>query len=113
MVQANMGGGYMQTHNAQGGQPMGMAGPQNFMSSREQLKLKLSDRERGFYSNLYTQINPEGNRELPSQSVVQFLMTSGLEVQKLKNVWEIAARTSNSFLIREEFYVALRLVAYI
>jgi hypothetical protein len=56
-------------------------------------------------------LNPEGKRELPSQTVVQFLMTSGLDLQKLKQVWEIAARTSNSFLVREEFYVALRLVA--
>ena len=40
-------------------------------------------------------------------------MTSGLEVQKLKEVWTIAAKTSNNYLEREEFYVALRLVAYL
>ena len=40
-------------------------------------------------------------------------MTSGLEIGKLKEVWTIAARTSNEFLVRDEFYVALRLVAYI
>ena len=39
-------------------------------------------------------------------------MTSGLELTQLKMVWDIAARTSNEFLVREEFYVALRLVAY-
>ena len=39
-------------------------------------------------------------------------MTSGLEIQKLKSVWEMAARTSNNFMVREEFYVALRLIAY-
>ena len=49
---------------------------------------------------------------MASQQVVQFLMTSGLEITKLKQVWDIAARTSNDFLVREEFYVALRLVAY-
>lgn len=80
--------------------------------SREKLKLKLSDQERGFYSNMYSQVNPEDKRSVDSQTVVQFLMTSGLELTQLKMVWDIAARTSNEFLVREEFYVALRLVAY-
>ena len=40
-------------------------------------------------------------------------MTSGVDVSKLKGVWEVAARTSNDFLLKEEFYIALRLVAYI
>lgn len=39
-------------------------------------------------------------------------MKSGLQVDKLKNIWEIAARTSNEYLTKEEFYVALRLIAY-
>ena len=39
-------------------------------------------------------------------------MTSGLDLPSLKKVWEIAARTSNNFLLKEEFYCALRLVAY-
>ena len=81
-------------------------------SQREQLKLQLSDQERGFYSNIFAQVNPESKPQLPSQVVVQFLMTSGLDIQKLKMVWQIAARTSNDFMVREEFYVALRLVAY-
>jgi len=38
-------------------------------------------------------------------------MTSGLELARLKQVWEIAARTSNSFMLKEEFYAAMRLVA--
>ena len=83
------------------------------MAQSTTLKLKLSDQERGFYSNIFNQVNPEGKRELPSKTVVQFLMTSGLEIQKLKEVWTIAAKTSNDYLEREEFYVALRLVAYL
>ena len=61
---------------------------------------------------MYSQVNPEDKRSIDSQTVVQFLMTSGLELTQLKMVWDIAARTSNEFLVREEFYVALRLVAY-
>ena len=40
-------------------------------------------------------------------------MTSGVEVSKLREVWDIAARTSNDYLIKDEFYIALRLVAYL
>ena len=40
-------------------------------------------------------------------------MTSGVEVAKLREVWEIAARTSNDYLLKDEFYIALRLVAYL
>ena len=86
-----------------------MSGP---MMEREPLRVKLSDGERGFYSNMFQQINPEEKREVDSKTIVQFLMTSGLELPKLKNIWDIAARTSNDFLLKEEFYCALRLVAY-
>ena len=85
---------------------MGMPG-----GARELLRIKLSDQERGYYSNIFAQVNPELKNEVSSQTIVPFLMTSGLEVNALKEVWQIAAGTSNSFLVREEFYVALRLVA--
>ena len=40
-------------------------------------------------------------------------MKSGLPVDKLKDVWQVAARTSNEYMIKDEFYVALRLIAYL
>ena len=49
---------------------------------------------------------------MPSQQVVTFLMTTGLGVPKLRLVWDVAACTSNDYLLKEEFYIALRLVAY-
>jgi len=33
-------------------------------------------------------------------------------VDVLKNIWLLAARTSQEYLTRDEFYVALRLIAY-
>jgi len=39
-------------------------------AKREPLHVKLSDQERGFYSNMYAQVNPEGKRELESQVIV-------------------------------------------
>ena len=59
---------------------------------------------------MYTQVFG-GDSRLESQKAVQFLMTSGLEVAKLREIWPIAARTSNDYLLKEEFYIALRLVA--
>lgn len=41
-----------------------------------------------------------------------FFRRSGLPNDKLKQIWLIAARTSNEYLTKEEFYVALRLIAY-
>ena len=41
-----------------------------------------------------------------------FFKRSGLSTDVLKNIWLIAARTSNEYLTRDEFYVALRLIAY-
>jgi len=78
---------------------------------RELLRVKLADGERGFYSNMFSQVNPEAKREVDSTTIVQFLMKSGLELPRLKQVWEISANTSNAFMVKEEFYVALRLVA--
>lgn len=65
------------------------------LGNPEQLRVKLTDAERGFYSNKFSQINPDQKREVDSQSIVQFLMTSGLELPRLKEVWQIAANTSN------------------
>lgn len=39
---------------------------QQTMMEREPLRVKLSDQERGFYSNMYAQVNPEQKRELES-----------------------------------------------
>jgi len=35
-----------------------------------------------------------------------------MPIDKLKEIWKIASRTSNSYLTKEEFFVALRLIAY-
>jgi len=49
---------------------------------------------------------------LGGQDAVTFFKKSGLPVEKLKEVWKISARTSNDYLTKEEFYVALKLIAY-
>lgn len=54
---------------------------------------------------------PNGDRVSGREAVV-FFRRSGLPVEQLKIFWRIAAHTSNEFLTREEFFVALRLIAY-
>jgi epidermal growth factor receptor substrate 15 len=46
------------------------------------------------------------------KEAVIFFKKSGLPVEKLKEIWLIAAKTSNEYLTRDEFYLALRLIAY-
>ena len=74
-------------------------------------KIKLAAKEHGFYSNMYSQAAGDGN-SVRGKEAVTFFKRSGLPVEKLKEIWLLAARTSNEYLTKEEFYVALRLIAY-
>ena len=56
--------------------------------------------------------DPTGNNKVGGKDAVQFFKKSGLPVDTLKEIWKLSARTSNEFLSREEFYVALRFIAY-
>jgi len=79
--------------------------------SRPPLKIKLSAKEHGFYSNMYSQAAGDGN-SVRGKEAVTFFKRSGLPVDKLKAIWLVAARASNECLSKDEFYVALRLIAY-
>jgi hypothetical protein len=105
------------------GVPGGMGGMQSNMGGQEQmqrpspdkkppLKINLEPKEKGFYSNLLSQADPNNNNKVGGQEGVTFLKRSGLAVDVLKNIWKTAARTSPEFLTRDEFYIALRLIAY-
>ena len=41
-----------------------------------------------------------------------FFKRSGVKLDALKSIWKLAARTSPEFLTRDEFYIALILIAY-
>ena len=74
--------------------------------------MKLTNQERGFYSNMFSIANPTGAKTLSGQDAVTFMKKSGLPVDKLKEIWRLSATTDLSCLTREEFYVALRLISY-
>ena len=56
--------------------------------------------------------NPTNQKTLSGSEAVTFMKKSGLPVDKLKEIWRISAQTNLSCLSRDEFYVSLRLIAY-
>ena len=61
---------------------------------------------------MLSQAAPGDTSKCGGKDAVMFFKRSGLPVDKLKEIWTIAARTSNEHLTKDEFYVALRLIAY-
>ena len=46
-----------------------------------------------------------------AKPAANFMKTSGLEKDTLKKIWLIAAQSSNTQMDKDEFFVALRLIA--
>ncbi|CDW75676.1 eh domain containing protein [Stylonychia lemnae] len=111
-----MGGGPQQqvgpNFQTQGPGMQGQQPPPQQENKKPPLKIQLSNKEKGYYSNLLMQADPNGTNKVGGQEGVAFFKRSGLPVDLLKNFWLISARTSPAFLTRDEFYVALRLIAY-
>lgn len=82
------------------------------MSAKKQrLYLKMTNEERGFFSNLFQLADKENKGKLIGKEAADFLKKSGLPKDILKRIWIISAQTNPQFLERDEFYIALRLVA--
>ena len=78
---------------------------------RPRLMTKLENSERGFYAAMLSQADPTDQGRVVGKDAVAFFKRSGLPVESLRKIWLIAS-SDNKVLNREEFYVALRLVAY-
>ena len=72
----------------------------------------MTNQERGYYSNMLTLCKPADPSKVSGAEAVAFFKKSGVAIDKLKQIWVISARTSNDYLTKDEFYVALRLIAY-
>jgi hypothetical protein len=79
---------------------------------KKAIKVQLRGREHGFYSNMFSIVDPNDTGKVGGKEGVAFFRSSGIAVDKLKEIWGIAAASSIAFLTRDEFYVALRLIAY-
>lgn len=78
---------------------------------KEKLKVKLRPEERGIYSSLFDVACTKGSNKVEGKDGVDFLKRSGLDKEILKKIWTIAAQPGSISLNKEEFYIALRLVA--
>lgn len=75
------------------------------------LVVKLTKEERSYYSNLFATAVKEGESKIEGKEGAAFLKKFGLSKEILKNIWMIAAQTNLSWLEREEFFIAMRLIA--
>lgn len=55
--------------------------------------------------------DPTNRNQVKGKDAVNFFKRSGVPVSTLKEIWVIAS-TNGEYLDKEEFYVALRLIAY-
>ena len=77
----------------------------------EKLILKMTNEEKGFFSNLFDMVDENSLGRLEGKAAANFLKKSGLPKDILKKIWIISAKTDPSKIERDEFYIALRLIA--
>ena len=75
------------------------------------LRVKLTPRERGSYNIFISQADPDGKNRVEGPQAVEFFKRSGLPTDTLKTIWNISTPEGESYLDRERFYVAMRLIA--
>ena len=78
---------------------------------RKRLKVNLTEDEEIYYYNLFESLDIKNSGKLDSKEAASFMKKSGLSRNILKTIWLIASQKSISYIEREEFYVALRLIA--
>ena len=74
-------------------------------------RVQITNQERGVYNSLLAQADSESTGKIEGRQAVEFFKKSGLPVEVLKKVWELATPNSESFLDRERFYISMRLIA--
>ena len=82
-----------------------------YSAARPLPRVRLSNKEKGLYSNLFSRADSEGSNKVEGRTAVEFFKKSGLPVDRLKEIWNLAAPSGESYLDRERFYVAVRLIA--
>ena len=77
----------------------------------KKFNVQLTPDEQNFYSKIYNMLDNNNSGRILGKPAANFMKKSNLPKQVLKEIWLIAAQSSNTFILREEFYVALRLIA--
>ena len=55
--------------------------------------------------------DPTDSKRVTGREAVAFLTKSGVNRDRLKEIWQMSCKTNQSFLTRDEFFYALRLIA--
>lgn len=55
----------------------------------QKIKVELSNKERGYYSNLISKLETDNSSRIDGKQAVAFFKTSGVDVNTLKSIWRI------------------------
>jgi hypothetical protein len=75
------------------------------------LKVNLTEDEEIYFHNLFVSLDSKNQGKLDSRAAADFLKKSGISRNILKTIWLTASKSSITHIEKEEFYVALRLIA--
>lgn len=71
---------------------------------------EISAEEKSGYDGFYDSLNPSGNGVLEADKAVDFFSKSGLPIEVLANVWDLADIRKSGSLSKDEFAVAMHLI---
>ena len=77
----------------------------------KKLNIKFTKDEQILYSKLYNMLDNNNSGKILGKPAANFMRKSNLPKNVLKDIWLIAAQTSNIFILKDEFFVAMRLIA--
>ena len=80
-------------------------------SFNRKLHVQLTSDENMLFNKLYNMLDTNNQGRIMGKPAANFMKTSGLDKNILKQIWLIAAQNSNTQMDKEEFFVALRLIA--
>ena len=80
-------------------------------SFNRKLRVQLTGDENILFNKLYNMLDNNNQGRIMGKPAANFMKTSGLDKNILKKIWLIAAQNSNTQMDKEEFFVALRLIA--
>ena len=71
---------------------------------------EISAEEKSGYDGFYDSLNPSGNGVLEADKAVDFFSKSGLPIEILANVWDLADVRKSGSLSKDEFAIAMHLI---
>ncbi|TIB66930.1 hypothetical protein E3P77_01929 [Wallemia ichthyophaga] len=74
------------------------------------LNTEISPQEKSNYDGFYKSLNPSGNGVLEADKAVDFFSKSGLPIDVLANVWDLADVRKSGSLSKDEFAIAMHLI---